>query len=385
MPWAECDQMTERMEFVVRRSRGERMSDLCREYGISRKTGYKIWSRFKAEGVSGLNDRTRAPARKMHKLPEAVAEAILALKAQYPTWGAKKLRAILPERYPGIRVPAQSTIHEVLSRNDLVKRRKPRRKRAEGTGNLRTPKAANELWCADFKGQFRLGDRSYCYPLTVTDGFSRFVLGCEALDGTSVKPAMVVFEELFAEYGLPSAIRTDNGVPFATKGLMGWSKLSAWWARLGIELQRIEPGHPEQNGQHERFHLTLKRETTRPAAENALRQQDRFDRFCRVFNEERPHEGLAMRRPAELYHRSLRVLPESLPELVYPLHDRVVRVYKHGHVSLGGRGRAFYLSSVLSGELVGLRELERKRWLVTYAATDVGIYDERDGVFTAAG
>lgn len=367
--------MSQRLSFIARLQDGERMTDLCREYGISRKTGHKIWNRWRDHGPEGLLDQSRAAHRLRHRLPTAVEEAILALKREYPTWGAKKLRAKLSTRYPGLRVPARSTTHEVLVRHGLVKRRK-RRRRTDGTGDLRPATAPNALWCADFKGQFRLGDRSLCYPLTVTDRFSRFCIGCEALDGTAVAPSRHVFEMLFDAYGLPDAIRTDNGVPFATTGLRGWSRLSAWWVKLGIRIERIEPGHPEQNGQHERFHLTLKRETTRPAAANALQQQELFDRFLEVFNQERPHEALDMVPPASLYTKSERKLPKQ-HELEYPLHDDTLRVSKSGHINLGGRTKNFYLSSALANEYVGIREIEHDRWLVSFANINLGVCDLR--------
>lgn len=380
MPWKECDPVSERMRFVVRLERGERMTDLCREFGISRKTGYKIRNRWKEIGAVGLSDQSRAANRLPHRLSDAVIDAILALKQEFPTWGAKKLRAKLPERYPGVHVPAQSTIHGVLERSGLVKRRK-RHRRTYGTGNLVCPNVPNALWCADFKGQFRLGNGQYCYPLTVTDGFSRYVLGCEALEGTKVQPAQAVFELLFEEYGLPRAIRTDNGVPFATRGLRGWSKLSAWWVKLGIKLERIDPGHPEQNGQHERFHLTLKQETTRPAANNCLQQQEKFDRFCRVFNEERPHEALNMVTPGSLYTKSDTRLPKVAVRLDYPLDDRTLLVDRSGHINFGPRGLTFYLSSALAGEHVGIRELPDDQWLVTFADVVLGTCDLRNRTF----
>lgn len=385
MPWRECDSVTERARFIGRLRDGERMSDLCREFGISRKTGYKLWNRWKTAGPAGLFDQSRAPVRTPHETPQAVVDAVLALKARYPTWGAKKLRAALPKHHPGIRVPARSTIHSMLDRAGLVKRRKRRPRRGGATGNLKAGESPNGLWCVDFKGQFRLGDGNLCYPLTVTDNFSRYLIGCEALESTKVTPAIEAFELLFGEYGLRSAIRSDNGVPFATTGLMGWSRLSAWWVKLGIELQRIEPGHPEQNGQHERMHLTLKEETTRPAGANSIQQQERFDRFRGIFNEERPHEALDMAVPASRYAHSTRSLPDKAEqEPAYPLHDDVRRVLKHGHVSVGGRGRAYYLSSALVGEQVGIRELPGDRWLTTYVDVDLGIYDGPSGEFEPA-
>ena len=277
MPWKVTEPMNERMRFVVRREAGERMTDLCAEFGISRKTGYKLWSRYQEFGPEGLYDVSRRPRRTPNQTPKDIQQLILALKQRRPSWGAKKLKVVLEQKHPGVKFPALSTINQLLARHGLVKRRKRRRKATYYQGELRQTSAPNEVWGADFKGEFRLGNRRYCYPLTVTDHFSRYLLGCEGLENTKGQPAKAVFEMIFREFGLPDAIRTDNGAPFASTGLAGLTRLSAWWIRLGISLERIEPGHPEQNGRHERMHLTLKQETTRPAADNELQQQERFD------------------------------------------------------------------------------------------------------------
>lgn len=255
------------------------MTDLCEEFGISRQTGHRIWSRFQEKGPDALLDQSRAPKRIPHRTPQELRELVVQAKKKHPTWGPKKLYAWLSEQHRGVAVPAGSTIGEILKQEGLVKSR-PRRQRFKATGTGRdVPTAPNQLWCADFKGQFRLGNGSYCYPLTITDAFSRYLIACAALDGTSCGPAQTVFEDAFETYGVPAAIRTDNGVPFASRGLAGLTELSAWWKRLQIRIERIEPGHPEQNGQHERMHLTLKTETTRPASGNMLQQQERFDVF----------------------------------------------------------------------------------------------------------
>ncbi len=372
MPWKESCRVSERMRFITRLESGERMSDLCREFQISRKTGYKLVQRWKTKGPQGLFDESRKPVRSPHRVAEPVVKAILKLKAKYPTWGAKKLRAKLASSQPGIRVPAQSTIHLMLEKRGLVKKRKRRRPVPVSDTPLAAPNAPNELWCADFKGQFQLQNGKYCYPLTITDNFSRSILACIALENTRVEPSLAAFRLTFEEFGLPQAIRTDNGVPFATTGIGGLTKLSAFWVRLGIKLQRITPGKPQQNGCHERMHLTLKRETTRPSGLNVLQQQERFDKFVKVFNEERPHEAIGQRCPAHLYHRSQAVLPELLP-LKYPLHDRTCRVYKHGHINFFQRKRGHvYVGKALVGENVGLRELVDGSWLMSYADLDLG-------------
>jgi len=295
------------------------------------------------------------------------------LKAEKPYWGARKIRELLLRRLDGdVRVPAKSTIHAVLDRHGLVKRGRRPRHRARGTP-LSEGAAPNDLWCADFKGEFKLGNERYCYPLTVTDHASRFLLLCEALEATREELAFTAFERLFAERGLPSAIRSDNGVPFASpNALFNLSKLSVWWLRLGIAIERIKPGHPQQNGRHERMHLTLKREATRPPGMNCLQQQDRFDAFMHEFNTERPHEALAMKCPAELYVASPRRY-HGLPDLNYPFHDRDILVTACGRICL--YRKKINISSVLAGQRLGIKEVDEGIWLVTFMHYDLGYFD----------
>ena len=313
--------MDERMRFVIRFQDGETMASLCREFGISRKTGYKILDRYEQSGVEGLCDRTRRPFRYANQLPEQVEAAIVAARREKPSWGARKIRERLLRRLPhAVKVPACSTIHAVLDRHGLVSRPTRWRTRAQGTP-LSEGRKPNDLWCTDYKGEFQLADKRYCYPLTVTDHASRYLLLCEALQSNREDAAFMAFERLFKERGLPQAIRSDNGVPFASPhGLFNLSKLSVWWLRLGISIERIRPGHPQQNGRHERMHLTLKQEATRPAGQNFLQQQVKFDNFIQQFNQERPHEALAMQCPAEVYTASWRAY-HGIPEPNYPFHD----------------------------------------------------------------
>ncbi len=272
MPWRETCVMDERTRFVARLLEGESMSELCGEFGISRKTGYKIWNRYQNLGVKGLVDFSRRPGRLAHQMPEALERTIVRLKGEKPQWGAPKIRELLIRRYPQWRAPAVSTVHAVLDRHGLVNCRKRRRPKAQGTA-LSAGQHPNELWSADFKGEFMLADRRYCYPLTVSDHSSRYLLALEALGSVREEGAFPVFERAFQQWGLPVAIRTDNGVPFASpNGLFGLSRLAVWWLRLGIQIERIQPGHPEQNGRHERLHLTLKKSTVVPAAANLLQQ-----------------------------------------------------------------------------------------------------------------
>jgi putative transposase len=348
------------------------MSELCREFGISRKTGYKIFDRYQHCGVQGLTDRSRRPYRYAHQLPFQVERFILNQKYEHPSWGARKIRERLIRHFTGLPIPAKSTVHAVLDRNGLVERRGRVRRRAQGT-DLSPGRQPNELWCTDYKGEFLLGNRHYCYPLTVTDHASRFLLICEALSSTCEDYAFTVFERLFRERGLPANIRSDNGVPFASAhALFNLSKLAVWWLRLGIGIERIQPGHPQQNGRHERMHLTLKKEATKPAAANFLAQQARFDKFIDVFNHQRPHEALDMKYPAEIYQPSPR-LYQGLPDLDYPLHDKTIVVTRCGRICLGKKKINF--STVFAGQAVGIKEVNDDIWLVSFMQYDLGYFD----------
>ena len=373
MPWKECSVMDERLRFVAKLLDGESMTEVCREFGISRKTGYKIFKRYKESGLEALGDRSRRPVRYANQLPPQIESLIVRLKREKPHWGARKIRELLVRRLDqDVRVPAKSTIHAVLHRNDLVKGISRPRHRAAGT-QLSAGTAPNDLWCVDYKGEFKLVNGEYCYPLTVTDHASRFLLMCEALQSTRERPAVTAFEQLFLERGLPAAIRSDNGLPFASpNGLFHLSKLSVWWLRLGIALERIQPGHPQQNGRHERMHLTLKKETTRPPRTNSLQQQARFDEFVREFNLERPHEALAMKTPAEVYSASPRAY-RGLPELSYPLHDRDVLVTACGRICM--HRKRVNVSQALAGQRLGIKEVDEGIWIVSFMHYDLGYID----------
>lgn len=373
MPWKECSKVEERLKFVARLLEGHEMSSLCREFGISRKTGYKIFNRYKEMGLESLTDRVRRPFRYANQLPLQVETAILQLKSEKPKWGARKLHELLLRKFSSeVRVPAVSTIHAVLDRHGLVTPRKGRCYRAEGTA-LSEGHNPNDVWCVDYKGEFKLGSGQYCYPLTVTDFASRYLLLCEALESVGSDGTFTAFEQLFKERGLPAAIRSDNGVPFASpNSLFGLSRLSVWWLRLGISLERIQPGKPQQNGRHERMHLTLKKETIRPARANFLQQQAEFDRFLEEFNNERPHEGLGMKMPAEVYTPSTRCYT-GLPGLLYPFHDRTVVVTSCGRICL--HRKKISISHVLAGQTLGIKEVEENVWLVSFMDYDLGYVD----------
>lgn len=374
MPWRETSVMDERLRFVARLLEGEGMSEVCRDFGISRKTGYKIFNRYKEDGIDALTDRSRRPVRYANQLPAAVEAMIVRCKKEKPHWGARKIRELLVRRLAGdVRIPARSTVHAVLDRHGLVAQARNRaRHRAQGTP-LSEALAANDLWCADFKGEFKLGDGRYCYPLTITDQASRYLLCCEAFVSTREQGVFEAFRRVFAEHGLPSAIRSDNGLPFASpNGLYNLSKLSVWWLRLGIGFERIRPGHPQENGRHERMHLTLKKEATRPPGRTLLQQQARFDAFVSEFNEERPHEALSMKVPAELYAPSPRPYL-GLPEIDYPFHDRDAIVTHCGRLCL--HRKKINISTVLAGQKLGIKEVDDGIWLVSFLRYDLGYID----------
>ena len=375
MPWKEVSVMEERLPFVARLLDGEGMSAVCREFGISRKTGYKIWDRYRQDGLEALCDRSRRPVRYANQLPDQVERLIVSTKKDKPHWGARKIREILVRKLAGdVRIPAQSTVHAVLDRHGLVNRARKRQRacKAEGTA-LSAGVRPNDLWCTDFKGEFKLGNHQYCYPLTVSDHASRYLLMCEAFDSTKERPVIEAFVRLFKERGLPGAIRTDNGLPFASpNGLYNLSKLSVWWLRLGIDIERIKPGHPQQNGRHERMHLTLKKEATRPPGMNSLQQQAKFDAFLKEFNEERPHEALTMRMPDEVYKPSPRPY-RGLPELDYPFHDRDALVTACGRICM--HRKKINVSTVLAGQKLGSKEVDDGIWLISFMSYDLGYID----------
>jgi transposase InsO family protein len=371
VPWKAKRPLDLKIEFISRLKRGERMTDLCREFGISRNTGHKLQARYERRGAEALLEQSRAPKVIPHKTPAELAELLVAERQAHPTWGPKKLKAILEKRL-GRDMPAASTIGNVLARSGLVEKRKRRQRLGPQPTTLRTTEAPNDVWCIDYKGHFRLGDRSYCYPLTVTDQHSRYLLACEGMAAISDEAAREVCAELFHLHGLPKAMRSDNGVPFASAGLAGLTKLSVYWMRLGIALERIRPAEPQDNGQHERMHRTLKRETTRPARGNLLQQQERFDAFLDEFNQQRPHEALGMKTPGEVYQASPRPCPTTLPELMYPTHDDVLRVRRDGTVYFAAAKNTVRISEALAGQDVGVREEDDGRWLVTFASIDLG-------------
>jgi putative transposase len=377
MPWEETEPMKERMRFVADAERGlYSMTELCERYGISRRTGYKWRARYDASGPAGLREGSRAPHGCPHRLDAGVTEAIVEARRQHPSWGPRKLLAWLAERQPDLEMPAASTAGDLLKRRGLVQPRRRRRQRQHPGAPGAVPAAANDLWTTDFKGQFRTRDGQTCYPLTIADQHSRYLLTCAALTSVRTAETRPMFERLFREVGLPAAIQSDNGTPFCSVGIHGLSALSVWWIRLGIRPVRIEPGHPEQNGTHERMHRTLKAETTRPPALNRVGQQRKFDRFRHTYNHERPHEALAQQPPARLWQPSPREYPRSLPTPEYPGHHLVRLVGPAGTIRL--HGRQLFVSRALQHEYLGLEESADGIWSIYFDHLLLGKFAEQD-------
>ncbi len=367
--------MDAKVGFIAECLRGEEpMTVLCERYGISRETGYVWKRRYDAAGVVGLEDRSRAPHHLAHSTPVGIVEQLIALREERPYWGARKLLEVLQRRDPQTLWPVASTVTDILKRAGLVNSRRRRRRAEPASQPFATITSANDTWCIDFKGWFRTADGERCDPLTVTDAHSRYILGLRIMPERS-QPVRDAVDELFKEYGLPLSMRSDNGSPFASIGAGGLSTLSVHWVKLGIRLERIVPGCPQQNGRHERMHATLKAETTRPAAGNLAAQQARFDRFRAEFNHQRPHEALGQQMPAEHYQRSPRPMPDRVPEPWYDAEHAVRRVRPTGEIKWGGE--RVFISEALAGEPVGIAEGENGDWLVRFASVDLGIIDRR--------
>lgn len=367
--------MEERMKLVMAsRESGEALAELCRRFGVSRTTAYKWIERYEIQGVAGLADRSRAPGHHPNAVDELTCERILAARRAHPTWGPRKLLTILERAHPRKDWPVASTIGQMLQREGLSVPRKRCRRVPRDPQPLSAGLAANDVWCIDFKGWFRTGDGRRCDPLTLTDAASRFLLRCRAARHTGHDAVRPLVEAALREYGLPRAIRSDNGPPFASRAVAGLSALSVWWIKLGITPQRIDPGRPDQNGSHERMHLTLKQETANPPARDGRRQQERFDAFRREFNEERPHEGLGMDTPDEHYEPSPRAYPARVGEPQYPGAGWLTRrVQKNGEFSW--KHQEVFLSEVLGGETIGLEPLDDRYWRAHFGPVELGLFD----------
>jgi putative transposase len=376
MPWRETSSMDQRLQFVLEYHRGLlTMSELAEHYGVSRVTAYKWLDRYDTEGVIGLVDRSRRPHRSPQATDPRLLETLVTLRKRHPCWGPKKLLAVAAREAPNAAWPSRATVCSLLKARGLIA---PPRRRARPVVTAGSPlppiDTANAVWTTDFKGEFRTGDAIYCYPLTLRDGFSRFVLRCDALVCRTYAVTRRRFERAFADYGLPERIRSDNGPPFAGSGLGRLSQLSVWWIRLGIVPERIAPGHPEQNGSHEQFHAVLKAATTRPPAPHAAAQQRRFRRFCREYNEDRPHEALGNDVPARQYQSSPRPLPRRLPPVEYPGHCEIRRV-STGRISWAGV--PVFVSEALNGEDLAFEEVDDGLWTIRFASLVLGRFDAR--------
>jgi len=388
MPWQTQSPMSQRLEFirlVLHRPPGQSIREVCHATGITEKTGHKWLQRYAAGGPAAMADRSHAPLIPAHQIAPVVVEAVLALREEHPTWGARKLREVLRRERPDEPWPAASTITTLLKRAGLlVSRRRTRRERASWAyGHLTRAEAPNDVWAADFKGEFRLLSGPYCYPLTLSDLFSRYVLAVDGLPGIASEGAQMYCTRCFERYGLPRVIRTDNGVPFGTPtALGGLSALSVWWIHLGIRPERITPGAPQENAEHERMHRTLKAETTIPASATLEAQQRRFDRWRHTFNERRPHEALAGARPADRYECSPRSFPRRVPMVAYPAHVELRRVSAAGQVHW--RGFPFFLSGVLALEYVSFAETAADEWTVAFGPLTLGTFSADTMTFTDA-
>jgi len=367
--------MDERVRFIAAATAGPpSMAELCRSFGVSRKTGYKWLERYKTDGVAGLEEQSRAPRRRPWAIGEDLQQRLLQVRLQWPSRGPRTLLAWLRRQDPTLRLPAPSSVGELFRRHGLVRSKRRQRRPPERelrVGNFDSP---NTTWCADFKGHFRVGDGQRCDPLTVTDGFSRFLLCCHAVDRPTTEYVQPAFERTFREYGLPEAIRTDNGPPFASQGLGGLTQLSVWWLKLGIRPDRIRPGKPQENGRHERMHRTLKAETILPPASNLVAQQRRFDRFQAEYNYDRPHQALHYLTPGTLYTASGRPYPTKLTPPEYPPHHERRNVRHDGTIKW--RSQCVFLSQPLIGEAVGLEEFDDGKWLVRFGTLTLAILDE---------
>jgi len=362
--------MDQRLAFVLAHLRGRAtMAELCREFQVSRKTGYKWVQRFLDGGAPNLVDQASAPHHVPHAVSADVERAIVALRTRYSTWGPKKIEAYLHREEPKVIWPCRSTIADILKRNGMIEPRRRRRRTPQSTFPLAAATAPNIVWCTDFKGKFRV-EKRYCHPLTITDANSRFVLRCEPLETEDVATSKPVFEAAFREYGLPLRMRSDNGCPFASTAIGGLSALSVWWIKLGILPERTEPGHPEQNGRHERMHRTLKAEVASPPKDAWSEQRDALESWRRSFNEERPHEALRMQTPASCYEPSPRAFPADVGDPEYPEHFELRRVRHTGAISM--RDQSVVLSNVLHRECVGLEPIDDGLWHVWFGPVFLG-------------
>jgi transposase InsO family protein len=379
VPWKETSIVDQRLDFIgaVRQDPRGNFTRLCERFGISRQTGYALLARYKARAAGALEDQPPRAVRCPHKTAAELEDLVIGVRKEHPLEGPKKLRERLQKKHPELVLPAASTMGEILKRRSQIRPRRARLRVPPHPSPLEPCAEPNELWCCDFKGHFALGDRTRCHPLTITDGATRYLLTCEALRTETHVLARPHFERAFIEFGLPGRIRSDNGGPFASRGLGGLSPLSVWWIQLGITPERIEPGHPQQNGRHERFHRTLKDHTTKPPAHTMAEQQRVFDHFRRDYNDSRPHESLGQKPPASVYEPSWRPMREPRAP-AYGDGFEVRRVRDNGRISFAGT--TLYVGGVLSKQPVGLRQTDEDEWELHYGPLLIGYILLRQGV-----
>jgi transposase InsO family protein len=374
MPWKVTDVVDERTRFVLEYDSGSfTMAELCRIYGVARKTGYVWVARYEVEGLAGLQDRRYGASHHPNQTESGIEEQIVQLKRTHPSWGAKKLRARLMTTKKGVHWPVVSTFGEILRREGLSAPQHKRWKTPVYSRPFGKVEEANQTWCGDFKGWFLTGQGERIDPLTMTDAHSRYLLRCQSVEKTNTVQVQAIFAAAFREYGMPQTIRTDNGVPFASRAIAGISRLSIYWMKLGIRPERIKPGHPEQNGRHERMHRTLKAETAKPPAANRRAQQKAFDRFRQQFNEERPHEALEQKTPASCYHCSPRLYPDRIPEPEYDTNMKPKRVYPDG--TFFWKGTQIFISKCLGGQFIALEQTDDRYWDVHFATFSLARFD----------
>jgi transposase InsO family protein len=376
MPWKVSGVVEKRKQFVVEwLTKNWTMTELCFRHGVSRQAGYNTLARYQRAGWEGLAEQSRAPRRHPNQTPAEIEQQIVELRHAHMRWGARKLKAVLEREQPEMRWPAASTMGELLRREGLVIPRKKRRRVAPYTAPLAAADAPNRVWCGDFKGWSRTQDGTRIDPLTISDACSRYLLRCQAVEKMDTPHVQAIFEAAFREFGLPDAIRTDNGAPFSSCAIAGLSRLAVWWMKLGIRPERIQPAHPEQNGRHERMHLTLQQETMSPMAANRRAQQRRFDEFRREFNQHRPHEALAMRTPQSCYTSSPRLYPARVAKPQYGSTMLVRRVQWHGQFSW--KHHDVFVSETLTGECIGLQPIDDRWYTIYFAEFALGQFDSR--------
>jgi transposase InsO family protein len=381
MPWKVSGVVEQRKQFIAEYESGEwTMTELCRAYGISRQAGYNVLARYRCAGLSGLEQHSRAPHRHPNQTLAQLEEMVLELRRLRMRWGPRKLKAWLEREWPDEAWPAASTIGELLAREGLVLKRRKRRRVEPYAAPFQSATEPNRVWCTDFKGWFRTGDGERIDPLTISDAHSRYLLRCQAVEKSDTPRVQAIFEAAFREYGLPQAIRSDNGAPFASRAIAGLSRLGVWWMKLGVVPERIAAGHPEENGRHERMHRTLKQETASPPAATRRAQQRAFERFRQEYNHQRPHQALQMKTPASCHAPSPRPYPARVPEPEYDSRLLVRRVQQHGQFYW--KHQDVFLSEVLCGERVGLLPCDDRYYTVYFMAFPIALFDSHKRLVT---